>query len=180
MLRWLPPYRGTLTLYDQQPGDLAFGPGNGLVVSERLAHAFQQEQLQGIDRFYPIEISRVRGKGGRRSPAPLPPYLYALPPWGSAAVDESCSRIRRDAPISCDFCRGTGVEAIHGFDLEEGSWNGDDLFRPRGLSGTIVASARFEQFVARHSFTNITLTPTRTFVHDHHAPLPLDESEGSA
>ncbi|QRO02345.1 hypothetical protein JRI60_02200 [Archangium violaceum] len=57
-------------------------------------------------------------------------------------------------------------EAIHGFSLEPCSWQGEDIFRPRGLYGSLVVSERFERFVARHEFTNMRLTPTEQYVWD--------------
>ncbi|HYO59858.1 hypothetical protein [Archangium sp.] len=88
------------------------------------------------------------------------------PVFGSAAVDEARSRIRRSSPITCDWCRETGVDAIHGFALEQGSWKGDDVFLARGMPGSIVVSKRFAHFVARHGFTNMRLIPTEEYVWD--------------
>ncbi|KFA89717.1 hypothetical protein Q664_33060 [Archangium violaceum Cb vi76] len=58
------------------------------------------------------------------------------------------------------------MDGIYGFALEQGSWNGDDVFIPRGLSGTMVASERFADFVARHGFTNMKLIPTEEYTWD--------------
>jgi hypothetical protein len=58
------------------------------------------------------------------------------------------------------------VDTIHGFTLESGTWQGEDVFRPRGLQGDIVVSERFAEFVKRHGFTNMKLTRTEEYVWD--------------
>jgi hypothetical protein len=58
------------------------------------------------------------------------------------------------------------VDTIHGFTLEAGTWQGEDVFRPRGLQGDIVVSERFAEFVQRHGFTNMKLTPIEEYVWD--------------
>jgi hypothetical protein len=169
MLPWLPPYRVTLELYGKNLGDFMRGFGNTLL-SERLVESFKAEGLTGFHGFHPVEVVRVRRQ--RRGPqAPtLPRYFLVTPVFGSAAVDEVRSRIRRASPIACDECRSTGVDAIHGFTLEQGSWTGDDVFHPRGLSGSLVTSERFARFIARHGFTNLRLIPTEEYTWDPLAP----------
>ncbi|NMO15796.1 hypothetical protein HPC49_31025 [Pyxidicoccus fallax] len=58
-----------------------------------------------------------------------------------------------------------GTDGFNGFVLEPGSWNGDDVFEPRGL-GVHVVSERFAHFVSKHQLTNIVLTPTERYVWD--------------
>lgn len=165
-LPWLPPYRGTLELYGKDPGDFIRGSGGEVLISERLAESFRAEGLTGLRGFHPVEVLRVR----RQRRGPKPPttirYLVVTPVFGSAAVDEARNCIRRDSPITCDWCRETGVDSIHGFVLEPGSWNGDDVFVARGMPGSIVVSERFADFVARHGFTNMKLTPTEEYTWD--------------
>jgi hypothetical protein len=59
-----------------------------------------------------------------------------------------------------------GLDSIHGFALEAGTWQGDDVFRPRGFRGCIVVSERFTEFVKRHGFTNMKLIPTEEYIWD--------------
>ena len=165
-LPWLPPYRGTLELHGKDPGDFIRVAGAEVLISERLAEAFRAEGLTGLGGFHLVEVLRVRRQ--RRGPKPptTPRYFVVTPVFGSAAVDEARSHIRRDSPIPCDWCRSTGVDAVHGFVLEQGSWNGDDIFVARGMPGSIVVSKRFASFVARHGFTNMKLTPTEEYTWD--------------
>ncbi len=170
MRLWLPPYRGKLSLFGQQLPDFVEGPGNGVLLSQRLADAFRAEGLTGLEGFHPVDV-RVRRQ--RRGPKPEkePAYVYCLPVYGGAAVDEAHSRIRRSGPLrACSYCRASGADSIHGFSLETGSWLGLDVFRPRGLHGSCVVSERFAHFVARHGFTNLALTLIGDYVWD---PLQL-------
>jgi hypothetical protein len=64
------------------------------------------------------------------------------------------------------------MRSTYGFAIEEASWNGDDVFRPRGLTGMIVVSERFERFVTQHGYTNMELTPTEKYVLDFYPPRP--------
>ena len=141
------------------------GFGNALV-SERFAETFRSEGLRGLQGFHPVEVRRVRRQRRGLKPSTVPGYFLVTPVFGSAAVDEARSRIRRDSPITCDWCRETGVDSIHGFVLEQGSWNGDDVFVARGMPGSILVSERFADFVARHGLTNMTLIPTEEYTWD--------------
>ena len=164
MLPSLPPYRVTLELYGREFGDSIRGFDCPLF-TQRFSEAFRANELRGIQDFHPVEVTRVRRQ--RRGRKPLPPtYFYVQPTFGGAAVDDSRSRLRRAKPIDCDWCRATGVDAIHGFALEPDSWNGDDIFTPRGLTGTLVVSERFARLVTRHGFTNMRLIPTEEYTWD--------------
>lgn len=164
MREWLPPFCGTVELHGQGFGDFMRGPGSGFLITTHLADAFRAEGLTGLQGFHPVEITRVRGRRRGSMPVDMPQYVYVIPVFGSAAVDETRSRIRRSDPIRCDWCRETGVDSVHGFCLEPGSWNGDDMFFARGMPGTVIVSERFVGFVQRHGFTNMRLTPIEEYV----------------
>ena len=170
MKRWLPPYRVELVLHGEEFGDFIETSGYDFLVSDRFAQAFRGEGLTGLNGFHPVEVTRVRRK--RRGPKPVhvPDYMAVTACFGRAALDLARSRIRYDAPPTCEECRYVDKDAIHGFTLEPGTWQGEDIFRPRGLSGRLVVSERFARFVANQGFTNMRLTPTEELVWD---PLEL-------
>ncbi len=167
MLKWLPPYRVELELHGEEFGDFVDGPGYEVLISERFAKAFRDEGLKGWLGFHPAEIVRIRRKG-RKSKAALvaPRYLVVSPCFSQGAVDEKRSRLRRTRPATCPECRSGGVNSIHGFALEPGTWQGEDVFRPRGERGTIFVSERFAEFVQRHGLTNMKLTSIEEYVWD--------------
>jgi hypothetical protein len=166
MLTWLPPYRSELELHGEAFGDYAEGPGFDLLISERFAEAFRAEGLSGLLGFHPVEVTRVRRRRKKSKSAVAPHYFAVTPCFGRGAVDDARSRIRRSKPIACLECRSSGVDSIHGFVLEPGSWQGEDIFRPRGDCGDIVVSERFAAFVQRHGLTNMKLTPTEVVIRD--------------
>lgn len=174
MRTWLPPYRGELELYGESLGDFVESSGYDFLISERFAHAWQAEGLTGLLGFHPVEVLRVRRKRKGPMPSAVPRYFAVTACFGRAAVDEGHSQLRRTEPITCPECRSAGVDSIHGFTLEPGSWQGEDVFRPRGLRGCMVVSERFAQFVQRHGFTNMKLSPTESYVWDplHRGPPP--------
>jgi len=106
-----------------------------------------------------------------------PRRFTVRPCLGRAAVDLSRSRIRYAKAPTCEECRSEGIDAIHGFTLEPGTWRGEDIFHPRGLQGVLTVSERFERFVMRHGFTNMRLTPSEEYVWNPRGPHPLPAPE---
>ncbi|HZH15754.1 MAG TPA: DUF1629 domain-containing protein [Archangium sp.] len=170
MRAWLPPYRVELELYGQGLGDFVEGPGYEALISERFAEAFRAEGLTGLLGFHPVEVVRVRRKSKGPKPGAVPRYFAITICFSLAAVDEGRSRLRRTVPVTCPECRNPGRDSIHGFTLEPGTWQGEDVFRPRGLQGLILVSERFAEFVKRHGLTNMKLIPTEALIWD---PLRL-------
>ncbi|WP_044180739.1 double-CXXCG motif protein [Hyalangium minutum] len=166
MMTWLPPYRVELELYGSALGDFVKGPGYQVLISERMAEAVRAEGLTGLLGFDPIEVVRVRRKRKGLKPADVPRYFVVTPCFGRGAVDLSRSLLRRNRPLTCPECRNPGVDTIHGFTLEPGTWQGEDVFRPRGLPGRIVVSERFFEWVQRRGLTNMKLIPTEEYVFD--------------
>jgi len=167
LLTWLPPFRIDLEIYGQQPGDFVTGPGNSFLISERMAAAFKAEGLTGLLGFHPTEVVRVRRKRKGAKLETVPRYLVVdVSFFGTSAVDVARSRLRYGVPVTCPECRAEGLDSIHGFVLEPGTWRGEDVFRARGLPGTIIVSERFAEFVERHELTNMKLIPTGQYVWD--------------
>jgi uncharacterized protein DUF1629 len=167
---WLRPYRGDLELYGKDFGDFVETSGYEVLISERMAKAFQEEGLTGFSGFHPLEVVRVRRKRKGPLPAVVPRYFVVTACFASAAVDVARSRLRYSKPVTCPECRAAGMDSVHGYVLEPGTWKGEDVFRARGIAGTITVSERFARFVERHGLTNMKLTPTEEHVRD---PLRL-------
>ena len=176
LLPWLPPYRVELELHGQEFGDFIDDAGYEFLISERFAEAFRAEGLTGLEGFHPVEVLRVRRRGKKAlKPITVPRYQVVWPCYGRGAVDKVLNRVRTSEPPTCPECRSSGIDAIHGFVLEPGTWGGEDIFRPRGMQGDIVVSERFKEFVERHGLTNMVLTPTEQYVWDpgNLGPAPL-------
>jgi hypothetical protein len=178
LLSWEPPYRGELELYGKDYGDLMMGPTD-LLVTERFAEAFKAEGLTGLSGFHPVEITRVRRKRRGPKPGPPPRYLFVNPAYGNPALDRERSRILSKKPPECTWCRNVGTDAIDGLFLEEGTWTGEDVFRPRGMWGVIIVSERFMRFAERQAMSHMTLVPMEKYVWDpfglcYPRPMQLD------
>jgi hypothetical protein len=149
------------------------GPGYDLLLSQRVAKAYRAEGLTGLLGFNPVEVVHVRRKRKGAAHGIVPPYFAVIACFGRGAVDEARSSIRRSEPITCPECRSAGVDSVHGFALEPGTWQGEDVFRPRGKRGSIVVSERFALLVQQHGFTNMKLTPIEEYVWDPNGKGPL-------
>jgi hypothetical protein len=173
-LSWEPPYQGDLELHGTDFGDVLQGP-SGLLVTERFAEDFKAEGLTGLSGFHPVEVKRVRRKGRGPRPGPPPRYLFVTPAYGHAALDMERSHIQGQKPVTCSWCRYVGPDAINGLTLEAGTWNGEDVFRPRGMWGVILVSERFRRFAERHAMSHMAMVPLGEYVWD---PLGLLRPQG--
>jgi len=167
-LTWLPPYRVELELYGKDFADLVDCSGDDLLVTERFAEDFKAEGLTGLSGFHPVEVVRVVRKRPGPKPGPPPRYLAVTTAYGGPALDMERSRIKGSSPMTCSWCRYVGPDAIDGLALEEGTWHGEDVFRPRGLSGTVIVSERFMRFAERHAMSHLTFIPIEKYVRDPH------------
>jgi len=165
-LNWEPPYQGELELYGQDFGDIVKGSGGDLLVTERFAEAFKAEGLTGLSGFHPVEVLRVIRKRRGPKPGTPPRYLLVTPIYGSPALDLERSRILSKKPMRCSWCRKRPPDAIDGLALERETWTGEDVFRPRGLWGTILVSERFMRFAQHHALSHFTFIPIEKYVWD--------------
>lgn len=175
-LSWQPPYQGTLELYGKDYGDFIECSGDDLLVTERFAEDFKAEGLTGLHGFHPVEVLRVRRMRRGPKPGPPPRYLTVTVSYGPTALDMDRSRIWSKKPMKCSGCGYAGIYAIDGLALNEATWNGEDVFRPRNLSGVIIVSERFMRFAERHAMSNLAFVPSEKYVWDplgHYYPRPV-------
>lgn len=140
--RWLPPYRVELETWGRHYADIA-ETGDYLVVSDRFVKLFQEHHLQGLSDFKPVEVVKKTYRG--RKPAEQPPsYFQALIPQSPTTIDQQASGYGwGDGSTLCPVClRATLLKRYTGLVLDETTWNGDDVFFPRG-SGQTMVSERF-------------------------------------
>lgn len=157
-LPWLPPYVAELEVWGKEYGDIAFGPGDELLLIERAATAFQQEGLSGLAGFHDVAITRVIRRGGSKLRLPAPRYIVVAVTRSRAAIDFSASELIQETPYTCDECRTGIVKRAERIILEPGTWSGEDVFYARGLPGTILTSERFRDFFDRNRINNGVLT----------------------
>jgi hypothetical protein len=175
MLKWLPPYRATLKLYGKEFGDLVFGThGDDFLVSEVFADIFQHHRLEGLSGFQAVELIKVHS---RRKKLPTPPrYLHTTIAWGPAALDLTASGVEWFEPPTCMECRTCRTIRWQRVVIEKGTWTGEDIFVPRGLSGTWVVSARFKSLCDEYQIKNAQFIPAEEYAYDFY-PGMKDPSE---
>ncbi|MBK9262370.1 MAG: hypothetical protein IPM54_21530 [Polyangiaceae bacterium] len=162
MLPWFPPYRAELKAYGKALGDVAFGPGMELLVSERFRTAWEAANLRGIE-FAPLEKIRVRpARLGRKTVT----YFHVAPRRFGTRVDLTRSLIEHGKPFTCNYCMSAGIDTIRGFAIDEASWTGEDIFIAWGLTGSIIVTDRVRQLRDEHGLTNVNLTPVEQYFWD--------------
>lgn len=169
-LEWLPPHRIKLSSAKAEKwGDFLWGAGFDLMVSNRFRQAYEAEQLRGLEKFYPpAEIVRVGRRKSGDFPTGLPTYYLVKIPWGAANVDDEASgAVRKD--YGCSYCRGP-IKLLERIVIKPDSWNGSDIFIPRGLFGTILVSGRFKEVVESYELRNVWLIPSQQYAYDEHRP----------
>ena len=163
MIPTLPPYGAEITAFDKQPGDIAFGPANNLLVSEKFRQSWDGKRLRGLD-FHPIERLRVRP--ARLGKKPLT-YFHVAPRYFGTHIDLERSTFEHEDPISCSQCHYGGLlKSIRGMQIDEVSWTGEDMFFAWGLCGTVIVTDRVRQLRDEFGLTNINLTPVESFFWD--------------
>lgn len=60
MLPLLPPVRVELELWGKRWGDIAFGPGDQILVSDKLKNLFVEANLVGFNSFDLVEIAKTK------------------------------------------------------------------------------------------------------------------------
>lgn len=162
MKPWLPPYRAKLHTWGKAIGDVAFGPGNELLVSERFRRGWLDHGLKGLDTFDAVEIVRVTP---RKLAGAALAFFCILPRIGSTSLDFERSRIERTGNPACLSCGRDSVKTtIDGVAIAADTWGGEDIFRPLGLTGSITVSERFHDMVTAHGLTNANMIPVEQYI----------------
>lgn len=158
---WLPPRK--VKLSKSSFGDFVFGVFDVFLASERFKNEYLNSGLTGIKEFQPVEIVKVITR--KKVHIAPPNYYNVLIVRGKAKIDDIKSEFVRDGEIKCDFCKGGGIiKSYKGIHFEPDTWSGEDIFFPIGLSGTVVVSQRFVDFVNSNNFTNINFTPAEQYI----------------
>ena len=163
MIPLVPPIRVELTVWGSRFGDVVFGPGHELLVTQNFWHCFSRSGLRGLIHIDRAEITRLKARSQLQDA--LPTYECCRVVHGTAAIDECASRLIRIPPgWQCEECRRGGVvKSLERIVLEQATWGGEDLFRARGLRGEILASERFKRFCDDMGFQNCNLIPAESY-----------------
>jgi hypothetical protein len=169
--KWLPPRRIQLSSSKiNKWGDFVWGAGFQLLVSHKFKEVYEHVGLSGIDEFsQPVEIVRMGTLKSGVFPTPPPSYHLIHIPWGGANMDDVASGLQHKHPenITCNYCRvDVSGRKYDRLAIEEGSWNGSDIFIPRNAPGTFMVSEKFKQVAQEQELTNIWLIPAEKYAYD--------------
>lgn len=163
----VPPVRVELKAWGTTWGDIAFGPGDQLLVSDSFKSPFVAAGLVGISSFDPVEV--VRAMPRRVAQRKMPSYWLASIVRGRAAIDDLASGLVRDGLSACRECRLGGViKRTARIVLEADTWSGEDVFFARGLPGTVLVSERFGLLCEANGLTNCSLVSLERFHFDYY------------
>jgi hypothetical protein len=175
MLTWLPPFRVELKLYGTEFGDFAFlGASDDILVSQRFKEIYEAAGLTGLPAFDMVEVVKVKSRR-RKRPDP-PAYFRVAVPYSRTAVDLAASEFEWLEPPTCPECHTANIIRWKRLIIEESTWTGDDIFRPRGMPGEFLVSERFKDTCETHQITNAVFHPAETYGHDFYPGLK-DPSE---
>jgi Immunity protein family (Imm11) len=175
LLAWLPPLQVQLELPGSQFGDFAFSTaGDDFLVSELFHRVYKGSKMAGVKGFDPVVVLGVKS---RRRNLPMPPNYYRVSvAYGGPALDMEASGFEWINPPTCNVCRSGNIMRWQRLALESNTWQGEDIFRPRGLSGQIMVSQRFKDTCEQNGITNAIFTPAELAGHDFY-PGMKDPSE---
>ena len=155
-------------------GDFVWGAGFPLLVSSKFKEIYDQEGLSGISEFsQPVEIVRLGNLKSGHFPELPPPYHLIQVLWGGANQDDTASGLYQEHPeiVICKFCRvGASGRKQQNIVIEEGSWNGNDIFKPRNAPVQFMVSERFRDVTEKYNLKNIWLIPADLYGYDEHRP----------
>lgn len=176
MLTPLPPYRAKLETWGIDFGDVAFWM-NDFLVTQRFRDAYLVSGLSHIGDFESVDVLSCRRY--RKFNRDIPKYFRAVPRIGSARINPVASGIvwSDDKQPECEVClSGAGViKRWKSVAIDEGSWNGDDVFYPYGLTGELVVTERFAKWAHQYEFKNLILVDAQVSSHDFY-PLEANTS----
>lgn len=161
MMIWRPPF--TIELDSPKFGDFVYGGGFDFIVSEQFKSAYEQSDLTGIDEFFPVNITRIKGNSKNSTP----PHYYTFHiKLDDTEVDFVKSRIvfDEDDKNTCDACTNGEIIDMAGIHIAEESWTGLDIFFMKKLYGYIIVTQRFYDFVHEHKFTNVDLIEAEKYI----------------
>jgi hypothetical protein len=170
----LPPVRVGLEAWGPSWGDVVFGPGDQVLISDRLKGLVAEAGLRGFLRCDPVDVVKVRRRGGATKEPP-PNYSLASIVRSRALLDAAASGLERDnAPVCAECGLGGVIKRLRRIVLQPNSWSGEDVFIARGLPGTILTTERFKSLCDSAKLANCSLVPAEAFSFDYypddHAP----------
>jgi len=156
---WLYPRKIKLTSM-KYPDRLSAWINEYFVVSERFVEAYNAANLNGIEKFSPIEVVSVADK---KIVNPMPPqYFCADVIRNNVRIDYKKSKIKgQKYDWKCELCnpKGKTMDSLDLLILDAANWRGEDIFKIYEI-GCFFVTQRFVDFCNSNQYTNFMFTPT--------------------
>lgn len=164
MLVWLPPFRIELTTWGKRHGDFTL-PSDDVVVSERFLSVYKKAKLRGLSNIAPVDIIKVRHRGSKPTDS-TPNYFKADVVLSATTIDQKASGYvwKNEAEV-CPQCLFDTLKRYSRLVVKEDTWQGEDIFYPRGGNGPIV-SERFRDVFNSESLVGAVFTPVEEESYD--------------
>lgn len=167
MREWLPPFRVELETWGTEFGDVGL-VSDVLVVSERFLQIFQEYSFDGLSDFRPVEVVKVTHRRRQVKTQP-PPYFMALVHRTATTVDQTSSGyVWEDDSQVCPVClQGGTLKSFAKIVVNETTWDGDDIFWPRGGTRLIV-SERFKTICEQQNIRGVVFYQAESYGYDYY------------
>lgn len=168
LLSWLPPHNIQLSSSNPDKyGDFLWGAGFYIMVSDRFVRLYQEAGLRGITYFYsPAQIISARVESETYV---MPKYSLIDYKWFGANQDDDASSLVLESPetVYCDYCRlGGKSRKQERIVLELSTWDGSDIFKPRGCPASILVTEGFKSAVEDEGLKNFMFIPSEKYGYD--------------
>jgi len=171
MLQWLPPYRVELDIWGEQFGDFAFAGGcEWFLVTERFRRIYEQYGLKGLSGFDPVQVTKITRHNKTLRGGP-PEYFKVDVVRSETPVDQSASGFEWSEGASiCPVCllpKEGVIKRWKGIVIPSASWQGEDIFVPRG-GGEIVVTSPFKELCEANGVQNAVFVAADSYGHDYY------------
>ncbi|MBN1795037.1 MAG: hypothetical protein JW804_00030 [Sedimentisphaerales bacterium] len=167
-LSWLSPRNAEIEVWGDVYGDIVFGSGNCLFVSQRFIDLYKISGLIGLDGFHEVNVTKVIRRGGSKVKKEPPKYYCVSISRSRALIDTEASEFVHEEPWTCPECKSGLIKRAKRIFLEKDTWSGEDIFYARGLPGTIIVSQRFKDFFDKYKINNGVLIPAEEYSFDYY------------
>ena len=166
LLQDLPPYPVELELWGLRFGDVMTYESHTVLVSQKFREVYEAAGLSGLSKFEPVKVIRVIRRR-RNAALQIPQYLRAEVALGETMVNQEASEFEWVEPPNCTKCmRGHNLKRWSRIVIDELSWDGADIFRPRGMANDFFVTERFKQVCEQNSIANAVFLPAECYSHD--------------
>lgn len=158
----LAPLRVDVEAWGSAWGDIAFGPADQVLISDKAKELLESACLTGVQRVDLVHIEDARARGQMIDQV-VPRYWLATVSRSSAILDEEASGVRRSQQPVCGECGLAGT--LLGWQrvvIRSGTWSGEDVFHVRGLPGVILVSERLKYVVTDAGLGNFGFEPAES------------------